>query len=223
MDLKEFNQIKEKLKDTEAKICESFGVVLCLACTKCGQDISYFDCLQFPNKNNIKNKISCPLCQSIPSGMREAGCDPGDELEILEHYVHSVHFRIGELYKNKIECEINPYENDFVYSELIVIIFIALESLISKIAFNKLKDDLLTDDSITQYIIEKMKPNINEYIELLKRCGFEGIEKKFNKLRSVWDIRNNIVHRGYKADFVDFARVYIGIGEILVYLRTNQE
>lgn len=34
-------------------------------------------------------------------------------------------------------------------------------------------------------------------------------------------MRNNVLHRGYKADFFDFAKVYIEIGNILVYLQTT--
>ncbi len=221
MDLKEFNQLKEKLKDTEAKIYEAFGIGHYMECSKCGQKISYFDILQFYNGKNIKNKFTCPLCQAIPDITRGSFCDPDDEIEILEHYVWSVRSRIRELYESKIECGINPYENDFIYSELIAIIFIALESLISKITSKKLQDEVIIDDSITQYIVEKMRPNINDYIELLEICGFEDIKNRLNKLRSVWDIRNNVIHRGYKADFVDFARVYIGIGEILAYLQNE--
>ncbi|PIQ90305.1 MAG: hypothetical protein COV71_05105 [Candidatus Omnitrophica bacterium CG11_big_fil_rev_8_21_14_0_20_41_12] len=221
MDLKEFNQLKEKLKDTEAKIYESFGVGNYMECSKCGQKISYFDILQFYDGKNIKNKVACPLCQAIPDIAKGSFCDPGDEIEILEYYLWSVRSRIRELYESKIESGINPYENDFIYSELIVIIFIALESLISKITSKRLQDKVTIDDSITKYIVEKMRPNINDYIELLEICGFEDIKNKLNRLRSIWDIRNNVIHRGYKADFVNFAQVYIGIGEILVYLQSE--
>ncbi len=61
------------------------------------------------------------------------------------------------------------------------------------------------------------------FIELLEICGLENVKENFDKLRGIWNIRNNVVHRGYKADFFDFARVYIGIGEILVYLQNGQE
>jgi|SRR3989338_484837 len=223
MDLKEFNQIKEKLKDTESKIYAAFGIVSCMHCSKCGQKISYFQILQFFDRNNIKNKITCPLCQSPSIGTTSSRCDPGDEVEILEDYIQSIPYRIKELYESKIDCGINPYEKDFLYSQVIVNIFITLESLISKIVAKKLNDEVLLDDSITQYIIERMRPNISDYIELLEISGFENVKKNFDKLRDIWNIRNNVVHRGYKADFFDFVRVYIGIGEILVYLQNGQE
>ena len=222
MVLKEFNQIKEKLKDTESKIYKAFDIVFCMQCSKCGQKISYFQILQFFDKNNIVNKITCPLCPSLSIGITLSGCDPGDEVEILEYYLQSIPSHIHHLYKSKIECGINPYENDFVYSQVIVNLFIALESLISKIVAKKLKDKKL-DDLITQYIVERMRPNISDYIELLKICGLRDVGGNFEKLRSIGCIRNNVVHRGYKADFFDFASVYIEIGKVLVYLKTASQ
>lgn len=223
MDLKQFNQIKEKLEDTESKICAAFGIFSCMQCSKCDQKISYLQILQFFDENNTVNKITCPLCQSPSMGITATGCDPGDEDEILEYYIQSIPSQISYLYKSKIECGINPYENDFCYSQGIVNLFITLESLISKIVAKKLKDEKALDDSITEYIVEKLRPNISDYIELLKICGFEDVGRNFEKLRSVGCIRNNVVHRGYKADFFDFASVYIEIGKVLVYLKTARK
>lgn len=221
MDLKEFNRLKEKLTDIESKIYGAFGIFLCMKCSKCDQKISYFQILQFFDRNNIKNKITCPLCQSPSIGTTASGCDPGDEVEILEYYIQSIPYQIKELYRSKIDCGINPYEKDFLYSQVIVNIFITLESLISKIVAKKLEDEIVLDDLITQYIVERMRPNISDYIELLEICGLENVKKNFDKLRGIWNIRNNVVHRGYKADFFDFASVYIEIGNVLVYLQTT--
>lgn len=218
MDLKEFNQIKEKLIDTESKICEAFGIVSCMQCSKCNQKISFFQVLEFFDKNNIKNKITCPLCQSHSIGLILTTYDPADEYEILEYYIQSISFRIKELYESKISCGISPYEKDFLYSQLIANIFITLEYLISKIVVRKLTNKKRLDDTITQYITEKMRPDIRDYIELLEICGLEDAKNNFAKLRSIWNIRNDIVHRGYKADFFDFSKIYAVIGEILVYL-----
>lgn len=223
MDLKEFNQIKEKLKDTEAKIYEAFGIANYLECSKCGQKVSRFDLLKLSDKEYAVFEPACPLCQAIPDIHRSEFCDSADELDILEYYLHYAPDRIEKLYKIKLQCEMDPYERDFTYSELIVDIFIALEAFVSKIISKKLKDKFRQHDSIVQYIVGNMKPNIRDYIDLLEICGFENVEKIFGKLRDIWDIRNNIVHRGYKADFTDFAKVYVGIGNILASLQRNND
>lgn len=223
MDSREFNQIKEKLKDTEVKIYEAFGIANYIECSKCGQKVSRFDRLKLSYKEYVGFELACPLCQAIPDIHRSEFCYSADELDILEYYLHYAPDRIEKLYKIKLQCEMDPYERDFTYSELIVDIFIALESFVSKIISKKMTDKFRQHDSIVQYIIENMKPNIRDYIDLLEICGFDNVERIFGKLRNIWGIRNNIVHRGYKADFVDFARVYIEIGNILASLQRNHD
>lgn len=170
MDSKEFNQLKEKLTDIEAKIYGAFGIFCCMKCSKCDQKISFFQILQFFD-HKIEDSITCPLCQSTSIEAIVSPCDPEEKVEILEYYIGSIPHQITELYVSNIHCGINPYENDFVYSQVIVNLFITLESLISKIVAKKLEDEIVLDNLITQYIVERMRPNISDYIELLGICG----------------------------------------------------
>ena len=63
--------------------------------------------------------------------------------------------------------------------------------------------------------------SVKEYIILLQFFG--NIKKKdFDPYRKIQFIRNNIVHRGYTADFEDYANAFIAVGNIFKEYRNQK-
>lgn len=136
------------------------------------------------------------------------------QMNFLDGYVQ------GQVYVDWKIGKINMPPSDYVIdlSFAILRIYLSLELYLPIKIKERLKV-LKTDDRVSQLLLEIMKPQVRDYINMLRKLGVTIDKRYFGKLIECQNIRNDIIHKGHKATMSEYLTVFKQVGKAIGYLQ----
>lgn len=114
-----------------------------------------------------------------------------------------------------IHLDVPGLEPDIVTDVSIGIVrmYGALELFLASKIKEKLSE-LHTNQCVISIIMETMRPNVKDYVDMIDKLKIHYNKKEFDQLFEYQKIRNKIIHSGYNANFGEFLKIFTSISRI---------
>lgn len=119
-----------------------------------------------------------------------------------------------------ITCEEGYPQDDYFFDDLssaVLRLHTSLELFLPFKIKERLKS-LNTNDTVISILLNSMKPNVREYLSMIKNLDINLKNKHSKGLFECQNIRNKIVHGGYDASLNDFVLVFKVVGTVIAEL-----